>query len=279
MNNKAFIGVDIGGTGITAGLIEDGKIVNKEQVDTLPQRSANEILESLYAVINKVLTKNVVGIGLGVPGYLDVKQGKIILINNIPAFSGLNIADKVSEKFNLPVKINNDANCFVLGESLFGPGANYETVVGLTCGTGLGGGIVINGKVLSGVYGGAGELGLLPYCDTIFEDYCSGKFFENNYNKSGKELYELACNGNDKAVEAFNKFGMHLGHLIRQVMYFAAPEAIIIGGSIANSFDMFKPYLDSYLAEMPEKHLPVNTKIIRAELSDAALFGAASLVM
>lgn len=279
MIKKAYIGVDIGGTTITAGCLENNALVNIAQVETGAGRNQIEILSTLFEVISQIWKDNVVGIGLAVPGYLDIPKGEIILINNIPTFSGLNISQKVSEHFQVPVSINNDANCFVLGEGLFRSDVNFTDVVGLTLGTGLGGGILVGGKIASGIFGGAGEFGCIPYLDKTFEDYCSGKFFKNALQTSGRNLFIRAENGDDDAIHAFDQFGHHLGQLIRQVLYFIAPEAIIIGGSVANSFKFFHQPLLNELQNMPEKHLVNSVKILKADLNDAALYGAASLVM
>ncbi len=279
MNKTAYIGVDIGGTTISAGSIVNNILIDKAQVETDSNRSQPEILSTLFEVISQVLKDNTTAIGIGVPGYLDNPNGEIILINSIPSFSGLNISQKVSEHFNVPVTVNNDTNCFVLGEGKFREGLRFDNVVGLTLGTALGGGIVVEGKVASGILGGAGEFGCIPYLDKTFEDYCSGKFFKTTFKISGKELFDRAGNGDTVALKAFEEYGFHLGNLIRHILYFITPEAIVIGGSVANSFKFFHQPVLNFLQNMPEWHFTGRVKILKADLEDAAIYGAASLVM
>ncbi len=278
MQDKVFIGVDIGGTNIIAGRLVNNILVKKVAKSTGAGRPKQMILETLYNAIREIWTNDVLGIGIGVPGFLDVKTGEILQINNIPSFSGLNLIKEVVRTFNVPVFINNDANCFVLGESCFGAGIKYNNIIGITLGTGLGGGILNEGSIISGIFGGAGEFGCIPYLDSNFENYCSGKFF-NKYGTTGKELYPKAKTGDVFALNTFREFGKHLGNLIREIMYFIAPEVIIIGGSISKSYSYFNQAILDSFNNLPEKHYRNNINVIKAELTDAAILGAAALAI
>ncbi len=279
MQENIYIGVDIGGTSIKTGVLVNNKLVKTYQAKTKANLSQDDVLKVLYSTIDKVWMANVKAIGIGVPGYLDVAKGKVLLINNIPSFKGLNIKKAVSDKFNVPVLVNNDANCFALGETYFGAGKEFCNAVGITLGTGLGGGVIVNRRVQSGLYGGAGELGYLPYRDSNFEDYCSSKLFINKYQSTGLELYDKAMAGDKFAKSAFAELGKHLGELIATLMYVLAPDGIIIGGAIAGSFKLFAPAINEKINTFPVELIRNKIVIKQAELSNAGIFGAAALCL
>ncbi len=279
MQNNIYVGVDIGGTSIKAGVLVNNKLMKTFQAKTQANLSQEEILNILYKTIDKVWLENVTAIGIGVPGYLDVEKGEVLLINNIPSFKGLTLKKVVSERYNVPVLVNNDANCFALGETYFGAGKEFSNVVGITLGTGLGGGVIVNRKLQSGLYGGAGELGCLPYKDSNFEDYCSSKLFANKYQSTGFELFEKAQAGDQSAKEAFAELGKHLGELITSIIYMLAPDAIIIGGSIAKSFKLFAPGIQNKLDVFPVELIRNRIEVRQAELDNGGIFGAAALCL
>ena len=146
MKKEIIVGVDIGGTSIGAGCIVDKKIEKISSQPTGADRSAEEILETLYSVIEEVILPGTLAIGVGVPGLLDAEKGEILNISNIPAWKKLPLKKKLEERFNIPVFVNNDANCFALGEKHFGKGQQYKNMVAIALGTGVGGGVIINDK-------------------------------------------------------------------------------------------------------------------------------------
>lgn len=276
---ESFVGIDIGGTKITAINMKNHETQKHTKNDTGAGRPLKDIMESLFNTIKEVWTDDVKAIGIGVPGILDVDQGKIISINNIRSFNGLELKTEVEKKFGVPVYVNNDANCFALSEAFFGAGVGYKNIVGITMGTGLGGGVVINSKVYSGNLGAAGEFGCIPYLDSTFEEYCGSRFFISHYQKTGKELFDLAESGDEEALKAFDTLGHHLGILITHVMFFIAPQAVIIGGSISTAFKYFKPALDKMLDEFSIPVIAEHVKIYPAELKDSGVLGAAALAI
>jgi len=170
---RLYIGIDIGGTTIVAARFSESEMLDRTEVPTGADRPAEEIMESLFEAIDKVMTDEVVGIGIGMPGFMDSLTGEILQINNIPSFNGFSVKQAVENRFNLPTFQNNDANCFALGEAWFGAGKGYNNLVGVTLGTGLGGGIILDRKIHTGLMGGAGELGCVPFRGGIVEDLCS----------------------------------------------------------------------------------------------------------
>ncbi|MDA3893926.1 MAG: ROK family protein [Salinivirgaceae bacterium] len=279
MTKKTYVGVDIGGTSIVAGLMVDRKIEKTCNIPTMGIQPLDIILKQLFNAIDEVINKDVAGIGVGCPGFIDADAGKIVNINNIPAFKGINLKKLISDKYNLPVFINNDANCFVLGETYFGAAKAYKHVLGITLGTGLGGGVVINKKVYAGLHGAAGEIGCIPFRNGIIEDFCSSKFFSDNYSATGYELYNRAETGDPDALTAFAEMGRNLGWLLNNVMYVLAPEIIVIGGSIAGAFKYIEPGIKAELSKFLFEDIRNNIVIKPAEIENAGLMGAAALCM
>ena len=276
---RLYIGVDIGGTSIVAARISEKDLIEKNEVPTGSTRPFEEIMESLFAAIEPLLTDEVVGIGIGMPGFMDTESGEILAINNIPALRGHSIKQAVEKRFNLPTFQNNDANCFALGETWFGAGKGYTNLVGVTLGTGLGGGIIINRKIHTGLVGGAGELGCVPFRGGIVEDLCSAALFSNKYSKTGAELYNEAKSGNKEALMVFDELARNIGELLNIVMYILAPEAFIIGGSVAKAWEFLEKPLREEVDKFPVDLISKKVVLLPAQLDNAGLYGAAALCM
>lgn len=279
MQNNILVGVDIGGTTISAGCLLNNMWVKKCEMKTGAERPLTEILATLFEVIDQVLVEGAQAIGVGVPGYIDHASGEIKLINNIPAFKGLNLKIEIEKKYNIPVYLNNDANCFALGAYFFGTPSSSKNLVGITLGTGLGGGIVINGKLHSGIFGGAGEFGCLPYLDGTFEDYCSSKFFDSKYHTNGKELFIKAKNGDSEAQQIFEEFGQHLGHLMLHILYTLAPEKVVVGGSIAEGSEYFMSGMRMVIGKFPVEIIRKNFKVEISNIKYPGIHGAVALCL
>ncbi|HER08119.1 MAG TPA: ROK family protein [Bacteroides sp.] len=275
--NRIYIGVDIGGTSIVAARFSESGILDRHEVPTGSKRPAGEIMESLYEAIDRVITGEVAGIGIGMPGYMDTQTGEILLINNIPSFNGFAVKPGVEKRYGLPVFQNNDASCFALGEAYFGAGKEFSHMVGITLGTGLGGGIIIDRKIHTGLIGGAGELGCVPFREGIVEDYCSNSFFVSKYHKEGLDLYHLAKKGDREALAAFDELGTNIGELINLTIYILAPEAFVIGGSVAGAWEFLEGPIRKEVARFPVALISKKIKIVRAQLDNAGLYGAAAL--
>jgi glucokinase len=177
---KNVIGVIFGGKHLCAARIENGVIADIVHREVNNREAEEVILSEIIHTINSVYTDSVAGIGVGVPSLVDVKHGIVINPTNIPSWHKVHLKDILEEQFNVPVYINNDANCFALGEKYFGVAKDYENIAGITIATGFGVGIIINGKLYSGRNAGAGEFCSIPYRDHDYEHYCSTKYFEEN---------------------------------------------------------------------------------------------------
>ncbi len=275
----SIVGVDVGGTSICVGLIKGDVVVEYYEASTDAFRNSEEILNTTICLIQRAIKSDTIGIGVGVPGLVDVNEGIIYNINNIPSWRNYPLRSRLYDEFKIPVFINNDANCFALGEFFFGKGKGFKSMVAVTIGTGLGSGIVVNGRLHTGILGCAGEIGGMPYKDSDFESYCSSKFFEQVFSKSGYELSVLAEKGDSFALSAFDEFGVHLGFMLKSILFLIAPEVIVIGGSISRSSIFFGKSLLSEFNEFPYKPILERSHIEFSNLNNSAILGAAALVL
>lgn len=270
------LSIDLGGTNIRIAQVENGVCLNKKSVSCLAQQDASAVLGQLTQLIESMLNVQVDGIGIGVPSIVDPEKGVVYNVANISSWKEIHLKDVLEKEFKVPVAINNDSNCFTLGESMFGEGKPYENMVGVTIGTGIGAGVIVNRRLYCGQYVGAGEIGSLPYRDSDFERYCSSFFFKR-HNKTGLAAAEKAKQGELSALEIWREFGMHLGHLMKVILFTYAPQAIVLGGGIVPAFPFFKDAMEDAMQDFPYKVILDNVKIIASHLQDASLLGASAL--
>ncbi|MDX9882182.1 MAG: ROK family protein [Prolixibacteraceae bacterium] len=273
-----IIGVDVGGTKISAGLIEGGKLVKQYSCPTPFDAEKQVVVDAISRTIEKVFHPEIAGIGIGVPGLVDHERNLVIDVTNIPSWTEVPLKELLQQHFDKPVFVNNDANCFAVGEKHFGKGKSFNNFVGLAIGTGLGAGIIINGHLYSGKYSGAGEFGNLYYLDNNTEAYCSGQFFKDK-GLSGAEVAQKAQAGDAESLALFTEFGHHLGKAICNILFALAPEAIILGGSVARSYHLFREGMGSALRDFPFKRLSENLIIDVSDVQNTAILGASSLVL
>ncbi|RPG34205.1 MAG: ROK family protein [Muricauda sp. TMED12] len=276
---KSVLGVDIGGTKIKAGRVLGKNVVQSSLSKVNRDDSKETSLSKLFKTIDEVMTDTVEAIGIGVPAVVDPDSGIVYDVQNIPSWKRVPLKELVQKQFNVPVHLNNDANCFALGEKFFGKAKNYSNSVALSLGTGLGMGILINEKLYNGVLCGAGEIGMLPYKNGILEQYTGSFFFEEEYGESAKVLYQKALDNDRKALSAFKKYGLHLGEAIKVILYLFAPESIILGGSISNAYPFFKTSIEEALGSFAYQKQLENFKIETSDLVDSPILGAAALCL
>ena len=257
------IGIDIGGTNLNFGLIRNGQVASLVSTPSFASDATLEqTLEYLSEHIRKIFHPETKRIGIGVPSVVDVKKGIVYDTQNIPSWKEVPLKDYLEGRFQVPVAVNNDANCFALGVwSTFPAEAKPETLVVLTLGTGVGTGIVNEGKLFCGANCGAGEICGLPYRDSILEDYCSKKFFTNS-GWDSKQADAAACQGDPKALALFDEFGRHLGALICATLFAYDPSHIVLAGGIANNYPHFHRAMEAYVRE----HFPYRKAIERLTL-------------
>lgn len=272
------IGIDLGGTNMRLGLVDGSTIVRKEIIPCPAHEPEQVVIDTLVALIAKHITPAVTGIGIGVPTLVDAERGIVYNATNIPSWREVHLKDILERHFGIPVAVNNDANCFALGEKCFGAGREVSSLVGLTLGTGVGSGLVLDGRLYCGRNTGAGEVGELPYLDSNFEAYCSSGFFVRQYATTGKDAAVAARAGNPEALEIWKAFGINVGRLIKAVMFAYDPDTIVIGGGISDAFDLYKDAMLAEVATFPYTESVRHLSITPSRLADVAILGASALV-
>jgi len=270
-----YLGIDVGGTKIRAGLIHRNKVIKKVQVRTLANAPKKEFFNQLVEIINSFNLKEVEAIGLGIPGM--VKDGFSTMSPNVKAINDIYFKKDLEKLIKKKVYVTNDANCFVLGEYLFGKAKEFNSIVGITLGTGIGSGIVINGKLVEGLMGGTGEIGNVKHRRTRHKNYCSSRFFKKK-GVDAKVAYQKAKQGYKKYINMYENFGREIGLILSMFSNILAPECIVIGGSISKAREIFeKSMIESYKRETS----PIifnNTKILfSGNKKNSSILGAAAL--
>jgi len=277
MSAPAVIGVDLGGTNVRAGLVVEERLADVRSIPIRGQGTENEVLEDITSAIDAIMRSDVAGIGAGVPSVIDLKTGTVYDVQNIPSWKKVPLKAYLEERYHRPVWVNNDANCFAAGEKHFGKLKPYDHAVGLIIGTGLGAGVIANGRLYSGVNCGAGEFGMLPYLDKNFEAYASGQFFERVHGLSGREVAERAERGDGPALEVFTELGRHLGEAVKAICYAVDPEIIVLGGSVSKSYRLFQASLWETFQTYAYSIAKARLKIEVSETENIAILGAAAL--
>jgi glucokinase len=274
-----ILGVDIGATKIHLGIVQDNKVIKESKFSTHSSASKNDIVRNLIEGIEALGIQDFQGIGIGVPGLVDDKNGIVYDLLNIPSWKEVPLKMYLEDHFNIPVKVTNDANVFVLGEKIFGEGKKFRNIVGITMGSGFGTGIIANNELYSGTLSSAGEIGCIPYLDKTIEDYCSGKFFKELYNLNGAEVLARAEKGDKKALVILEEFGKHLGNAVKLIMYALSPEAIFLGGSVSKSFKYFEKSLNQSMGLFPFKRVLNKVNIQASVMENIPILGAAALIL
>ena len=277
MGPESHIGIDLGGTNIRGSIVCGNELSNIISRRINSQGSQEEVLQEVYQLIDEIIQPSIVSIGIGVPGLVDEKEGLVYDVMNIPSWKELPLKKWIQERYGLPVFLNNDANCFALGEYYFGKGVGHDSMVGLTIGTGLGAGIILNRKLHTGRSGAAGEFGLIPYLDHNIEYYASGQFFKNIYGLDGEAVFAAANNGDEKSIALYSELGYHLGNAIKTILYALDTDMIVFGGSVRHAYKWFEKKMWEQIYTTVFQRSAKNLRIEISELQNSALLGAAAL--
>lgn len=277
MTKEAILGIDLGGTKVSLGKVQKDKIVKYTSSDISAEGSEEQILGEIIQAIEEIFEPSVAGIGVGVPSVVDVERGIVYEVQNIASWKEVPLKEILESRFQKPVYVNNDANCFAVGEKHFGKGKKYHNFVGVTLGTGVGAGIIINDRLYCGPNCGAGEFGSIPYKKSILEHYCGGQFFMGEYGIRGEQVHARAMQGDKTALEIFEQFGTHMGEAMMIIMFAVDPEAIIIGGAVARSFSFFEKSMRERMKTFPYQHAVERLVIEITDQPQIAILGAAAL--
>ena len=310
---KHSIGIDLGGTDIKAGLVSatgelSCQVVLPTHVDAGPKAVASRIAKATREVLAKAeeqRTTDIIGIGLGAPGLIIAETGVVHFSPNFPGWTDIPLVDDVKKALgiqSLPVFMDNDVNAMTLGELRHGAGVGYQSIVALTLGTGVGGGVVIDGQVYHGSRNTAGELGhtvVEPngrYCGCgnqgCLEAYAGAKnIVERTQEKiaagsntkltselTPKRIAAAAHAGDSLAVEIFAETGVYIGIALTSIAHVLNPEVAIIGGGIAEAGEnlLFEPIRNEFTRRAMD--IPGMMKVVPATLGNrAGIVGAAML--
>ncbi len=313
---RAAIGVDIGGTSVKLGLVsEKGKMLLRDSFLTSAHSSRKAMLDKLEAHIEllKKETKHrklkLMGVGIGAPGPIDVTRGFVYFFPNIPDWKNTPLKKILEKKLKISVFVDNDANAMAWGEYCFGAGQGGKNIIALTLGTGLGGGIVLDGKLFHGPHYSAAEIGHIVVdpngslcgCGNrgCIETFVGNGYFvkdvqehlkaggksilnqwvhEQHKELTPKLVQEAAKQGDKLSQGQWHKTGMYLGTMLAGLVNVLNPERIVIGGGMAQAGS---PIFDPVKAAIKKKAFPIASrfvKVLPAKLgTDAGLIGAAAL--
>jgi glucokinase len=287
------IGLDVGGTKIAAGVVDgQGRIEQRIERRT-PTESQDELLATLDEIVEQLRVEAVVAIGFGMPSTIDQRAGRVVSSVHVP-LRDFDFRERMAERFSLPVALDNDANAAAIAEWKVGAGHGSSHMIMLTLGTGVGGGLILDGKPYRGFVGAGAEIGhmVLEYggepcsgnCNGHghFEQVASGGAADRAAERilgpgmTGRELVGAAREGNEEAREAIAEIGRKLGAAIGSLVNIFDPEVVVIGGGFSQARDLFlEPALEAMREEalLPGRDL---VRVVPALLGpDAGLVGAA----
>lgn len=292
MTPEVIAGIDLGGTNCKIGIFDlQGQLLKTWKTSSKNFSQPDDVVPSIAMELKRFEEyKNLKAIGIGAPGLIDA-NGVIIESPNFQLWKNLKLKELLEAEFNLPIAVENDANLFAVGEGFAGAAKDFESFVGITLGTGVGGGIVLNGKIFRGAKGMAGEIGHTvihpngPVCGCgkkgCLEAYSSGTAMKREMQKATSlelepmEIYGLAKKGDKAAVKVFEKAAYHLGIGISNIINILDIPAVIIGGGVSEAWDLIiAPLKKGFKEHSFQIHFDT-VEIRKSQLSDSAgIFGA-----
>jgi len=294
------IGVDLGGTNLRAAVVDrEGKMLKKIAGSTPVGAGRNAVISDLVRAIETLQAglpgKKLAGIGLGVPGFILRDQGIVVGAPNLPEFDNYPVRDEIEKRIGAKVILENDANAAALGEKWMGAGRGVDDLILLTLGTGIGGGIISNGKVLCGSLGMAGEIGHITISPNGYpcgcgntgcvEKYASAtavsamaRLLNLGHDLSSEDVFRLAKGGNERAQAIFEAVGVALGTLLATLINIFNFPLYLLGGGMTAAGELFEPPMLAEVSRRSFIYRKNPPRIGRATLGgDAGLFGAAYL--
>ena len=312
---KERIGIDVGGTNVKIALVDNkGKIIYSNSIPTRAEMgyeyTINNMKEAITELIKETKSdpKNIESIGFGFPGQIDYQKGIVRLAPNIPGWVDVPIAEIMEKAFGIPTRVDNDVRCAALGELNYGAGQGCDNLICITVGTGIGSGLVINGKLVRGASNAAGEIGHIkldmnggPLCGCgdrgCLEAFASGPSIvalAEEYIKGGKStkyrelanpditpyiVSEAAKQGDPVAKRIFTIVGEYIGIGLASVVNLLNPEKIIIGGGVAAAGDLLLTPIKESLVKRAMPIAGSAVEIVPAQLGNSAGVIGASLLI
>ncbi|MFZ5968006.1 MAG: ROK family protein [Bacillota bacterium] len=296
MKERYWIGVDLGGTNVRVGLLNDAGILLREQKKlTEVVKGPEHVIEKLKGMITEIKDEDEIkGIGIGMPGPLDPYQGIVQNPVNLPGWDNIPLGDMLTDYFKVPCFIENDANVAALAESLEGAGKDYPIVYYITVSTGVGGGLCINGEIISGATGNTGEIGNIIIKENgvrhsflnpgSLEGMASGTGIMRMAEEKGlhirqaHEVFSLAAEGNPDALEITEAALDALGRGMAAIAHVIDPHIFILGGGVAVSVPGFLEKVRAKFEQYIYEVMRGKIKIELAQLSDPGMIGAMYMV-
>lgn len=295
---KNIIAIDLGGTNIKAALLDARCRIGARKVITTQK---DNLVETLVCAVGDIMrehairARSVAGVGLGVPGPVDARRGIVHFLPNIPGIRETPLKRILERKLSLPVMLDNDAKLMALGEFICGAARGCENVLCLTLGTGVGGGLILNGRLYRGLDNAAGELGHVPINETGPSCNCGGAACLEAYVGNARireriyrvfrrvlpleEVSAMARRGDARALAVWRDVGTKLGVALSGVVNLLNLDAIVIGGGVANAGRILFDTVGSTVRERAMSVQAGRVKVLRARLgNDAGLIGAAIMV-
>ena len=301
---KFVLGVDVGGTNIKFGLVNpSGKVIVRNSLVTKTFiRDQKKLIQAMVDALVDLMAREhlpvrrIAGIGVGLPGIVDTKQGMVRFLPNIPGWRDVPLEKILRKKLDVPVFIENDVNMITLGEWRFGAGRGIKNLVCVTLGTGVGGGLIMDNKLYHGEGFAAGEIGHIPinekgpHCSCggfgCLESYVGNKHLVkrageimNKQEMALEEMFRLANAGNRKALKFWEETATHIGNGLVGVVNLLNPQRIVIGGGVANNHKFLFKTIQDIIRKRAMPTQAAMVEILRAKLgNDAGIIGAQVLV-
>jgi len=311
-SSDLIFAADLGGTHLRAATVDDrGKIHFRAKQNTPQGTDPHEIVDAIVAAVRDyqrsvgVESDGLKAVSVVVPGTVNVEQGTVVKAPNLPCLDGFPLAAALTNELHLPAILENDANAAAVGEMWQGAARGCRTIICVTLGTGVGGGIILDGQLWRGVDGAAAEIGHMcvdPFggvactcgsrgCLEVFASATAivrmtrearPRYPDSELHASSdltaETIFEAGLKGDELALEIFRRMGVYLGIGLANLINILNPEMIVIGGGVVNGWDLFEKHM---LHEVEERAFPLlaaRVKIVRAKCGDdAGLLGAARL--
>ena len=305
---------DLGGTHLRAATVDrTGRIHFRLKQNTPQVEDAEQIVEALVAAVNECekqcagAREQIGAVSVVVPGTVNVEEGTVVKAPNVPCLDGFRLTEALTRALNRPAILENDANAAAVGEMWQGAGRGHHSIVCVTLGTGLGGGIVLDGKLWRGADGSAAEIGHMcvdPFggvacgCGSrgCLEVYASAtaivrmtrearprhpeSVLRTGESMTSEDVYRAGLKGDELALEVFRRMGVYLGIGLANLINILNPEMIVIGGGVVNAWELFEKHMHQQVAERAFPLPAANVKIVPAQCGDdAGLIGAAWLAI